>query len=77
MRRGFAVIRPPIWQPPPSVIGTFDEVDVGINGGTAQIGGQRVTANWVKNNKSLLSLTNRQVAAQTHQHILVYKTNKK
>ena len=53
----------------------FDEVDVWYQVvARRKLVGEDYCKNWVKNNKSLLSLTNRQVAAQAHQHILVYKT---
>lgn len=51
----------------------FDEVDVGISGGTAQIVGELLRA--LGKEQQILAITHQaQVASQAHQHILVYKT---
>lgn len=50
----------------------FDEVDVGISGGTAQVVGELLRA--LGQTQQLLAITHQaQVAAQAHQHILVQK----
>ena len=50
----------------------FDEVDVGISGGTAQVVGELLRA--LGQSQQLLAITHQaQVAAQAHQHILVQK----
>ena len=50
----------------------FDEVDVGISGGTAQVVGELSRA--LGQTQQLLAITHQaQVAAQAHQHILVQK----
>ena len=50
----------------------FDEVDVGISGGTAQVVGELLRA--LGHTQQLLAITHQaQVAAQAHQHILVQK----
>lgn len=50
----------------------FDEVDVGISGGTAQVVGELLRQ--LGNHRQLLAITHQaQVAAQAHQHILVQK----
>lgn len=50
----------------------FDEVDVGISGGTAQVVGELLRS--LGQNQQLLAITHQaQVAAQAHQHILVQK----
>ncbi len=51
----------------------FDEVDVGISGGTAQIVGELLRE--LGKGQQILAITHQaQVASQAHQHILVYKT---
>lgn len=51
----------------------FDEVDVGISGGTAQVVGELLRE--LGQDQQILAITHQaQVAAQAHQHILVYKT---
>ncbi|MGM8889615.1 DNA repair protein RecN [Psychrobacter sp. 1Y1] len=50
----------------------FDEVDVGISGGTAQVVGELLRS--LGQTQQLLAITHQaQVAAQAHQHILVQK----
>ena len=50
----------------------FDEVDVGISGGTAQVVGELLRK--LGQSQQLLAITHQaQVAAQSHQHILVQK----
>lgn len=50
----------------------FDEVDVGISGGTAQVVGELLRQ--LGTHRQLLAITHQaQVAAQAHQHILVQK----
>lgn len=50
----------------------FDEVDVGISGGTAQVVGELLRT--LGHTQQLLAITHQaQVAAQAHQHILVQK----
>ncbi len=50
----------------------FDEVDVGISGGTAQVVGELLRT--LGQSQQLLAITHQaQVAAQAHQHILVQK----
>ncbi|PNK60595.1 DNA repair protein RecN [Psychrobacter sp. FDAARGOS_221] len=50
----------------------FDEVDVGISGGTAQVVGELLRQ--LGSHRQLLAITHQaQVAAQAHQHILVQK----
>ena len=50
----------------------FDEVDVGISGGTAQVVGELLRS--LGQSQQLLAITHQaQVAAQAHQHILVQK----
>lgn len=50
----------------------FDEVDVGISGGTAQVVGELLRQLGAR--QQLLAITHQaQVAAAAHQHILVYK----
>lgn len=50
----------------------FDEVDVGISGGTAQVVGELLRQ--LGSRRQLLAITHQaQVAAQAHQHILVQK----
>lgn len=50
----------------------FDEVDVGISGGTAQVVGELLRQ--LGSHRQLLAITHQaQVAAQAHQHILVHK----
>lgn len=50
----------------------FDEIDVGISGGTAQIVGELLRS--LGDNQQLLAITHQaQVAAAAHRHILVYK----
>lgn len=50
----------------------FDEVDVGISGGTAQVVGELLRS--LGQHQQLLAITHQaQVAAQSHQHILVQK----
>lgn len=50
----------------------FDEVDVGISGGTAQVVGELLRT--LGQTQQLLAITHQaQVAAQAHQHILVQK----
>lgn len=50
----------------------FDEVDVGISGGTAQVVGELLRE--LGRSQQLLAITHQaQVAAQSHQHILVQK----
>ncbi len=54
----------------------FDEVDVGISGGTAQVVGELLRA--LGQTQQLLAITHQaQVAAQAHQHILVQKHHDK
>ncbi len=54
----------------------FDEVDVGISGGTAQVVGELLRA--LGHTQQLLAITHQaQVAAQAHQHILVQKHHDK
>ena len=51
----------------------FDEVDVGISGGTAQVVGELLRE--LGKGQQILAITHQaQVASQAHQHILVYKT---
>ena len=51
----------------------FDEVDVGISGGTAQVVGELLRE--LGEEQQIIAITHQsQVAAQAHQHILVYKT---
>lgn len=51
----------------------FDEVDVGISGGTAQVVGELLRE--LGNQQQILAITHQaQVASQAHQHILVHKT---
>ena len=51
----------------------FDEVDVGISGGTAQVVGELLRE--LGQEQQIIAITHQsQVAAQAHQHILVYKT---
>lgn len=51
----------------------FDEVDVGISGGTAQVVGELLRE--LGQQQQILAITHQsQVAAMSHQHILVYKT---
>lgn len=51
----------------------FDEVDVGISGGTAQVVGQLLRE--LGKSQQILAITHQaQVASQANQHILVYKT---
>lgn len=51
----------------------FDEVDVGISGGTAQVVGKLLRE--LGNQQQILAITHQaQVAAMAHQHILVHKT---
>ena len=50
----------------------FDEVDVGISGGTAQVVGELLRS--LGKHQQLLAITHQaQVAAAAHRHILVYK----
>ncbi len=52
----------------------FDEVDVGISGGTAQVLGELLRR--LGQHRQVLAITHQaQVAAQAHRHILVYKTH--
>lgn len=52
----------------------FDEVDVGISGGTAQVVGELLRQ--LGTHRQLLAITHQaQVAAQAHQHILVQKNH--
>ncbi|WP_435979596.1 DNA repair protein RecN [Psychrobacter sp. DM4] len=54
----------------------FDEVDVGISGGTAQVVGELLRT--LGQTQQLLAITHQaQVAAQAHQHILVQKHHDK
>lgn len=54
----------------------FDEVDVGISGGTAQVVGELLRS--LGQHQQLLAITHQaQVAAQSHQHILVQKHHDK
>lgn len=54
----------------------FDEVDVGISGGTAQVVGELLRS--LGHTQQLLAITHQaQVAAQAHQHILVQKHHDK
>lgn len=54
----------------------FDEVDVGISGGTAQVVGELLRT--LGQSQQLLAITHQaQVAAQAHQHILVQKHHHK
>lgn len=54
----------------------FDEVDVGISGGTAQVVGELLRK--LGHTQQLLAITHQaQVAAQAHQHILVQKHHDK
>lgn len=51
----------------------FDEVDVGISGGTAQVVGELLRELGAE--QQIIAITHQaQVASQAHQHILVYKT---
>lgn len=51
----------------------FDEVDVGISGGTAQVVGELLRE--LGQQQQILAITHQaQVASMAHQHILVYKT---
>ena len=51
----------------------FDEVDVGISGGTAQVVGELLRE--LGTEQQIIAITHQaQVASQAHQHILVYKT---
>lgn len=51
----------------------FDEVDVGISGGTAQVVGELLRE--LGQEQQIIAITHQaQVASQAHQHILVYKT---
>lgn len=51
----------------------FDEVDVGISGGTAQVVGELLRE--LGEQQQILAITHQsQVAAMSHQHILVHKT---
>lgn len=51
----------------------FDEVDVGISGGTAQVVGELLRE--LGEEQQIIAITHQaQVASQAHQHILVYKT---
>lgn len=51
----------------------FDEVDVGISGGTAQVVGELLRE--LGTQQQILAITHQaQVASQAHQHILVHKT---
>lgn len=51
----------------------FDEVDVGISGGTAQVVGELLRE--LGAGQQIIAITHQaQVASQAHQHILVYKT---
>ena len=59
-------------QPQPMLV--FDEVDVGISGGTAQVVGELLRS--LGKHQQLLAITHQaQVASQAHQHILVQKSH--
>lgn len=57
----------------PKQLLVFDEVDVGISGGTAQVVGELLRELGAE--QQIIAITHQaQVAAQAHQHIKVYKT---